>query len=78
MAYKSLLTVVTDTKIAKPALEKAIAVARAQDAHLDVLCIGVDRTQTGYYYAGASAVFQQEVIEKAKEEAATAEEFSLG
>jgi len=78
MAYKSLLTVVTDTKIAKPALEKAIAVARAEDAHLDVLCIGVDRTQTGYYYAGASAVFQQEVIEKAKEEATAAEEFSLG
>jgi len=77
MAYKSLLTVVTDTKIAKPALEKAIAVARAEDAHLDVLCIGVDRTQTGYYYAGASAVFQQEVIEKAKEEAASAEKYSL-
>ena len=76
MAYKSLLTVVTETSVAKPALEKAIAVARKEDAHLDVLCIGVDRTQTGYYYAGASAVFQQEVIEKAKEEAATAEKFA--
>lgn len=76
MAYKSLLTVVIDTKIAKPALEKAIAIARAEDAHLDVLCIGVDRTQTGYYYAGASAVFQQEVIEKAKQEAAEAEKFA--
>ena len=78
MAYKSLLTIVTDTKVAKPALEKAIEIARVQDAHLDVLCIGVDRTQTGYYYAGASAVFQQEVIEKAKEEAAAAEEFATG
>lgn len=78
MAYKSLLTVVTDTKVAKPALEKAIEIARAQDAHLDVLCIGVDRTQTGYYYAGASAVFQQEVIKKAKEEAAEAEKFAAG
>lgn len=76
MAYKSLLTVVIDTKIANPALEKAIAIARAEDAHLDVLCIGVDRTQTGYYYAGASAVFQQEVIEKAKEEAAAAEKYA--
>ncbi len=78
MAYKSLLTVVTDTKIAKPALEKAIAIAGAEDAHLDVLCIGVDRTQTGYYYAGASAVFQQDVIEKAKEEAAEAEAYTSG
>lgn len=78
MAYKSLLTVVTDIKVAKPALEKAIEIARAEDAHLDVLCIGVDRTQTGYYYAGASAVFQQEVIEKAKEEAAESEQFAAG
>lgn len=78
MAYKSLLTVVTDTKIAKPALEKAIAIAAAEDAHLDVLCVGVDRTQTGYYYAGASAVFQQDVIEKAKEEAVEAEAFAKG
>lgn len=78
MAYKSLLTVITDTNVAKPALEKAIMMARAEDAHLDVLCIGVDRTQTGYYYAGASAVFQQEVIEKAKEEADTAEKFATG
>ena len=76
MAYKSLLTVITDTGIAKPALERAVAIAHAEDAHLDVLCIGVDRTQTGYYYAGASAVFQQEVIEKAKEEAVTAENYA--
>lgn len=78
MAYKSLLTILTDTGVAKSALEKAIAIARSEDAHLDVLCIGVDRTQTGYYYAGASAVFQQEVIEKAKEEAAEAEKFASG
>lgn len=76
MAYKTLFTVITDPAIAEPALERAIAMARAEEAHLDVLCIGVDRTQTGYYYAGASAVFQQEVIEKAKEEALTAETYA--
>ena len=76
MAYKTLLTVITDPNIAKPALERAVAMAHAEDAHLDVLCIGVDRTQTGYYYAGASAVFQQEVIEKAKEEAVAAEMYA--
>ncbi len=78
MAYKSLLTVITDPGVAKPALEKAIGFARAGDAHLDVLCLGVDRTQTGYYYAGASAVFQQDIIEKAKEEAFAAEEYATG
>jgi len=76
MAYKSLLTVVTDTKIAKPALEQAIQMAQSEDAHLDVLCVGVDRTQTGYYYAGAGVVFQQEVLEKAKEDAELAESFA--
>ncbi|WP_457647510.1 universal stress protein [Profundibacter sp.] len=76
MAYKTLFTVITDPAIAKPALDRAVAIAHAEEAHLDVLCIGVDRTQTGYYYAGASAVFQQEVIEKAKEEAVTAETYA--
>jgi len=76
MAYKSLLTIITDPEITKPAMERAVAIARTEEAHLDVLCIGVDRTQTGYYYAGASAVFQQEVIEKAKEEAAAAEKYA--
>ncbi|AXX98965.1 universal stress protein [Profundibacter amoris] len=76
MTYKTLLTVITDPTIAKPALDRAVAIAHAEEAHLDVLCIGVDRTQTGYYYAGASAVFQQEVIEKAKEEAVAAETYA--
>ncbi len=76
MAYKTLFTVITDPAIAKPALDRAVAIAHAEEAHLDVLCIGVDRTQTGYYYAGASAVFQQEVIEKAKEEAVAAETYA--
>jgi len=76
MAYKSLLTVLTDTRVAKYSLAKAIEMAQAEDAHLDVICIGVDRTQTGYYYAGAGVVFQQEVIERAKEEAEEAANFA--
>ncbi|PIE16498.1 MAG: universal stress protein [Rhodobacterales bacterium] len=78
MAYKSLLTVLTDTEIAKAALDKAIDVAQKEEAHLDVVCLGVDRTQTGYYYTGAGVVFQQEVIEKAKKEAEEAEAYANG
>ena len=37
--------------------------------HLDVLCLGVDRSQTGYYYAGASAVVLQEALSKAQADA---------
>jgi nucleotide-binding universal stress UspA family protein len=43
--------------------------ARREDAHLDVLCMGVDRTQTGYYYAGATAFVQQETLDRAQDDA---------
>ncbi|TKD22542.1 universal stress protein [Rhodobacter capsulatus] len=69
MAYKTVLTIVTDVSQARLQLESAMAVARAEDAHLEVLCMGVDRTQTGYYYAGATAFVQQEVLDRAQDEA---------
>ncbi len=75
MTYKSLLSIITDPKIASPALEEAIAIARVNDAHLEVLCVGVDRTQTGYYYAGASVQFMQEALEQAKTESKEIEDF---
>lgn len=70
MAYKSLLTVLTDPGIADAPLNQIIALAEAQDAHVDVLCLGVDRTQTGYYYAGANAMVLQETLTRANAEAA--------
>lgn len=69
MAYKSILTIVTDAEAARAQIETAIALARREDAHLDVLCMGVDRTQTGYYYAGATAFVQQETLDRAQEDA---------
>lgn len=69
MAYKTMLTIVTDMAAAKAQIDTAIQMARRQDAHLDVLCLGVDRTQTGYYYAGASAFVQQEAVERSQQEA---------
>ena len=70
MTYKSLLTVLTDDKIADAPLNHMIALAEAQDAHAEALCLGVDRTQTGYYYAGASAMVLQETLSRANAEAA--------
>lgn len=69
MAYKSLLTVVTDADLDSKVLMKAAEVARAEDAHLDVLCLGIDRTQMGYYYAGANALVIQETMERADSDA---------
>ncbi len=68
MAYKSLLTVLTDTRLAAAPLEQAIALATVQDAHVDVLSLGLDRSQIGYYYAGANAMILQETINRAQEE----------
>ncbi|MFH5776082.1 universal stress protein [Paracoccus sp. NGMCC 1.201697] len=64
MAYKSILTVLTDERQHKQ-LESAIAMTRREEGHLDVFCLGVDHTQSGYYYAGASAYVFQESIDKA-------------
>lgn len=69
MAYKSLLTVLTDLKLAEAPLDQLIALAESQDAHAETLCLGVDRTQTGYYYAGANALVLQETLARANAEA---------
>lgn len=73
MAYKSILTILTDVVAAAHQIDAAVALARREDAHLDVLCIGIDRTQTGYYYAGATAIISQETFEQARTDAAAAE-----
>lgn len=69
MAYKSLMTVVTTAEAMEPALAAAIEMARREDAHLEVLSLGIDRTQAGYYYAGATIVLQQEMLDQAEQEA---------
>ncbi|CAD0186065.1 Universal stress protein family protein [Ruegeria sp. THAF57] len=69
MAYKSLLTVMTDSTQSDAALAQMAALALAQDAHAEALCLGVDRSQTGYYYAGANALILQETLSRANAEA---------
>jgi len=56
MAYKSILTVATSPEGLAASITAASLVALAEDAHLDVLALGVDRTQIGYSYVGAGAV----------------------
>ena len=69
MTYNCLFTVLTDEDLVDDTLDHAVAAAAAYQAHLDVLCLGVDRTQTGYYYAGANALVLQETITHANNEA---------
>lgn len=75
MAYKTLFSVVTDTALADPVLDQAAAMAKAWDAHLEVLCMGLDRTQVGFYYAGGNAMILQETITRAQEEAREVEAY---
>ncbi|WP_397542521.1 universal stress protein [Roseovarius salis] len=69
MPYNCLFSVLTDEDLVDETLDHAVAMATAHEAHLDVLCLGVDRSQTGYYYAGASAVVLQETITRAQQDA---------
>lgn len=74
MAYKSIFTVLTDPEDVSPVLEAVIPFARAEGAHLDVLCLGIDRTQTGYYFAGATALMHEETLLQAQNEAKALEQ----
>ncbi|PYG27024.1 universal stress protein [Pelagimonas varians] len=69
MAFKSIYTVITDENLAQSTLERASTLAAGFDAHLDAVCFGVDRSQTGYYYAGANAMVLQETLSRANSEA---------
>lgn len=73
MSFMSILTITTGAADTAHQLDVAIDLARRRDAHLDVLCIGVDQTQTGYYYAGATAILTQEAYNQAKDDVARAE-----
>jgi nucleotide-binding universal stress UspA family protein len=69
MAYKSILTILTDLDEVTPVLDHVAPFAAAAGAHLDVLCLGIDRTQTGYYFAGATALMHDETLAHAKTQA---------
>lgn len=69
MTFKTILTIVTDADLFAETLRHAEDLALGFDAHLDVLCLGVDRTQTGYYYAGANALVLEQTIGRATAEA---------
>jgi nucleotide-binding universal stress UspA family protein len=69
MAYKSILTILTRAADADLAIGAAAQIARSQDAHLDVLVLGVDRTQIGYSYIGSGAVLMQVSLDRAEAEA---------
>ncbi len=69
MAYKTLLTVVTELALVKPTLGIAVALARRESAHLEVLALGVDRTQASAFYPGDGAILLQQTMQMAQDDA---------
>ena len=70
MSFKSICTILHDTDAPTDALEYAIQAARKWDAHLHVLCAGINRTEPGFYYGGASAMVVENFLDDARESAA--------
>lgn len=69
MSFKSVLTILSDPAFAKDTLTSAMAFAQQHHAHLDVLCLGVDRSQSGYSYGDLAALALQQTSQIAREEA---------
>lgn len=74
MPFKTVTTVVCNLEADTHALDAAVALARREDAHLDVICLGLDRTQPGFYYAGTNAMALQDNLQQAQTESREIEE----
>jgi len=73
MDYKTIVTFVRDFETERSALDTAAAMAEARGGHLMVVCLGIDRTQPGAYYAGASAIALQQTLAEAQADASAIE-----
>jgi nucleotide-binding universal stress UspA family protein len=69
MAYKTLLTIATSTHHLQATVAAAATLAIQMDAHLDLVALGVDRTQVGYSFIGSGAVMVPIDTERAEEDA---------
>lgn len=70
MAYKTLLTVITDEPHLRPALETAMALARRENAHLDVLVLGLNHMSAVPVYPDAGLMMMDQLMEDAQADAA--------
>ena len=73
MAYQTITTIMTNDVADRPALDAAIDLAGREGAHLDILCLGIDRTQPEFYYAGAGAIASQAYYVEAERDAVALE-----
>jgi len=73
MQFQTITTFLHDPGATLNTLDWAIDAARAWDAHLQIICTGIDTTDPGFYYVGAQAVAIQQNMELAQARAAELE-----
>jgi nucleotide-binding universal stress UspA family protein len=69
MPIKSIVTFIHDHARDQHVLATAAALADANGAHLTAVCLGIDPTNPGAYYAGANAIVLESSLGRAQEEA---------
>ncbi|MEL6100526.1 MAG: universal stress protein [Pseudomonadota bacterium] len=69
MPYKSIIMILTHSDASFAALEAARDFAEKRDAHLDVLALGIDRSQAGFSYTEFSAALLEAGLEEARKTA---------
>ena len=72
LPFKSILSVIIRPDEAAALVAAAAAVARETDGHLDLLCLGIDRDQSGYAMIGAAAMVMQMSLDQAESDARAA------
>ncbi|MDU8946724.1 universal stress protein [Ovoidimarina sediminis] len=73
MSFKSIVTFIHDLERDEDALRTAAAVTAAEDGHLTAMCLGIDRTNPGAYYAGAQAIALEQTLAIAQQDASRVE-----
>ncbi len=68
MEYPTIATFLHARSGMGKAFEAALDLARRFDSHLRVIAPGIDRTDPGFYYAGAHAIALRENVDLAKSE----------
>lgn len=69
LGYRSILTVATRPDAVAPVIATASAFAQREDAHLEVLALGLDRSQLGYYALSGSDAMIHISQDEAEEDA---------
>lgn len=69
MEYKTLITHLAELDASKDFLNTVSALAVAYDAHIDVVCHGIDRLTPGFHYGGVDPMLMQRTMQAAAEEA---------